>query len=285
MSLIVIIALAIIQGLAELLPVSSSAHVVAAEKLLGIDPSSPQATLLLIMLHTGTMFAVIVYFWKAWRRMYFSSKQAAIQFGVDVAIATVVTLVVGGVLILGIEHVIRQRNPGIEKAEVEQLFSHLDLLAFALAAGGVLILYAGMKSSRRPGKNLITTGDAIVIGAVQGLALPFRGFSRSGSTISAGMLRGISKTRLEEYSFALAVVLTPFAVGREVLRLIKHHAESTPIGFHDFRDSLLGMGFSFIAGLVALKVLSQLLVKGQWWVFGEARVNVLLLNLALDRAQ
>ncbi len=63
MSLLKVILLAIVQGLAELLPVSSSAHVIVAEKLMGLDPSSPQMTLLLVMLHTGTMFAVIAYFW------------------------------------------------------------------------------------------------------------------------------------------------------------------------------------------------------------------------------
>jgi undecaprenyl-diphosphatase len=62
MSLLKVIVLAIVQGLAELLPVSSSAHVIVAEKLMGLDPSSPQMTLLLVMLHTGTMFAVIAYF-------------------------------------------------------------------------------------------------------------------------------------------------------------------------------------------------------------------------------
>ncbi|WP_182058960.1 undecaprenyl-diphosphate phosphatase, partial [Pantoea sp. ME81] len=59
--------LAVIQGLAELLPVSSSAHVIMTEKLLGLDPAAPDMTLLLVMLHTGTMFAVIVYFWNNWR--------------------------------------------------------------------------------------------------------------------------------------------------------------------------------------------------------------------------
>src|SRR5712691_6564277 len=71
-----VIILAIVQGLAELLPVSSSAHVVVAEKLLGLDPSSPPMTLLLVMLHTGTMFAVIVYFWGQWRGTYFQSVAA-----------------------------------------------------------------------------------------------------------------------------------------------------------------------------------------------------------------
>ena len=67
-----ILILALIQGACELLPVSSSAHVIAAEKIMGLDPSSPEMTMLLVMLHTGTMFAVIVYFWNGWRRDYFT---------------------------------------------------------------------------------------------------------------------------------------------------------------------------------------------------------------------
>ena len=73
MPLLHILILAIVQGLSELLPVSSSAHVVVIEKLLGLDPSSPPMTLLLVMLHTGTMFAVIVSFWRQWRDTYFQS--------------------------------------------------------------------------------------------------------------------------------------------------------------------------------------------------------------------
>ena len=65
MSLLSIFILACVQGLAELLPISSSAHVILTEKLLGMDPTSPEMTLLLVMLHTGTMFAVIVYFFGA----------------------------------------------------------------------------------------------------------------------------------------------------------------------------------------------------------------------------
>lgn len=74
MMLLKVVLLAVVQGLAELLPVSSSAHVVVIEKLPGLDPSSPQMTLLLVMLHTGTMFAVIVYFWKSWKETYFFSR-------------------------------------------------------------------------------------------------------------------------------------------------------------------------------------------------------------------
>jgi len=74
MSFLQIMILALVQGAAELLPVSSSAHVIVAEKLMGLNPVSPEMTLLLVMLHTGTMFAVLIYFWNLWEKVFFSSK-------------------------------------------------------------------------------------------------------------------------------------------------------------------------------------------------------------------
>ena len=91
MSIFKIIILALVQGMAELLPVSSSAHVVVAEKLMGLDASSPQMTLMLVMLHTGTMFAVIVYFWNQWKRTYFSSGDAFKRFLIRLIWASLLT--------------------------------------------------------------------------------------------------------------------------------------------------------------------------------------------------
>ncbi len=137
MSLLQVIVLAIIQGLAELLPISSSAHVVVAEKLMGLDPSSPAMTLLLVMLHTGTMFAVIVYFWKQWKATFFSDGEALKRFVWLAAIATVLTGIVGEVLIKIIEHTIFKGYP---HAQIEDLFGHLGIVAPALLAAGILIL-------------------------------------------------------------------------------------------------------------------------------------------------
>src|ERR1700752_3006844 len=103
MSFFQIIVLAIIQGLAELLPVSSSAHVVVSEKLMGLDPSSPQMTFLLVMLHTGTMFAVIVFFWRQWMRIYFQSAEAFKRIAILLIAATIFTGIVGEGLIKAIE--------------------------------------------------------------------------------------------------------------------------------------------------------------------------------------
>jgi len=276
MSILHVIILAIVQGLAELLPVSSSAHVVVAEKLLGLDPTTPQMTLLLVMLHTGTMFAVIVYFWNQWKKTYFSSSDAFKRFLVRLIWASLLTAVIGEVIIKAIE---KTAFKGASKGEIELLFGRLDLIAPALAAAGLLILLAGLMEKRRMGAHEKVYGDSVTmrqagwIGAIQGLCLPFRGFSRSGATISTGMLKGASKDRAERFSFALAVVLTPPAVGREVLRLMKasHAAQAAgaPIDLHgSMVTGLLGAVFAFLAGLVALKWLSSWLEEGRWYLFG-----------------
>jgi undecaprenyl-diphosphatase len=271
MTLLHVVILAIVQGLAELLPVSSSAHVVVAEKLMGLDPTSPQMTLLLVMLHTGTMFAVIVYFWKQWMRTYFQSLEAFKQIVILLFVATALTGIIGEGLIKAIERFAFQGTPN---AEVEQLFGRLDLIAPALAAVGVLILIAGIFEKRHPFAGSRETGglgmkQGALIGIVQGVCLPFRGFSRSGATISTGLLAGVEKARAEAFSFALAVALTPAADGREVLRLVKAERISGGLGLASAMvPSLLGMVCAFAAGLVALKWLSKWLESDRWYLFG-----------------
>jgi undecaprenyl-diphosphatase len=223
-SFVQILILALIQGAAELLPVSSSAHVIVAEKLMGLTASSPEMVMLLVLLHTGTMFAVIVYFWQDWKRHYFSAPGKLQGFAIMLVIATACTGVVG----LGLQKVIEKGfMHGVPHAEVEQLFDNLPLMAGALAAVGVLIFIAGMREEKTPSQPELKTAHACWIGIVQGLCLPFRGFSRSGATISAGLLLGLPKRMLEEFSFALAVVLTPIVIAKELLRLIKNQAPGT----------------------------------------------------------
>ena len=283
MPIIKVILLAIVQGLAELLPVSSSAHVVVAEKLMGLDPSAPAMTLLLVMLHTGTMFAVIVYFWNQWKRTYFANADSFKRVAVRLVWATILTGVLGEILVKFIEKTAFQ---GASKGEIELLFGRLDLIAPALFAAGLLILIAGLRErsavavDKRSATSLtpdlrtsVTMNQAAYIGAVQGLCLPFRGFSRSGATISTGMLTGATRERAERFSFALAVILTPPVVLREALRLVKaNHAAAaaqTPLDLHGaILSSLLGAVFAFLAGLVALRWLSSWLEAGRWYLFG-----------------
>jgi undecaprenyl-diphosphatase len=247
-----------------------------------LDPSSPEMTMLLVMLHTGTMFAVIVYFWKGWMKDYFSSPGQLQWFAIQILIATICTGIVGFGLKEAIEKIFMR---GVPHAQVEDLFDNLPLIAGALAAVGVLIIYAGLREGKGRRESEIQPAHSIWIGLVQGICLPFRGFSRSGSTISTGLLLGLPKQKLEEFSFALAVVLTPAVVEREAKRLLQQNHDATAphvsLG-HLFLPSLIGMVFSFVAGLFALKLLSRWLEGGRWMYFGwyclAAAVGILVIH-------
>jgi undecaprenyl-diphosphatase len=270
MPILKVVVLAIVQGFAELLPVSSSAHVIVAEKLMGLDPSAPPMTLLLVMLHTGTMLAVIVYFWQRWRETYFKDAMALKRFAALIILATVLTALIGEAIIKVIEKTVLA---GVPHAQIEDLFSHLEVIAPALAAAGLLILFAGIVERRKRtiahATEEMNVRQAGLIGAIQGLCLPFRGFSRSGATISVGMLAGVTKSRAESFSFALAVVLTPPVVARELLRVLQAQKIDPTLDLGSaVWPSLLGAVCAFFAGLIALKWLSRWLEKGRWYLFG-----------------
>ena len=257
-----ILLLAIVQGLAELLPVSSSAHVIMAEKFMGIDPTTPSMTLLLVMLHTGTMLAVIVYFWRSWKTTYFSSWQSFWHQSWLAALATGATGGIGLLLLKLIPRVLGEPK----NFEIEQIFGNTHLIAASLATAGVLIFLSGWYCREQEGTSTLTPLRALIIGAVQGLCLPFRGFSRSGATISSALIMDMARRPAEEFSFVLAVILTPPVIAREVLR-ISHH-QPTPHLSTWLMPSLFGMVMSFVAGLVALRWLSQWLEHGRWHYFG-----------------
>ena len=221
--LLQILVLAIVQGLAELLPVSSSAHVTIAARLMNFDlttdPKKVYAwTFLLVMLHTGTMFSVLIYFWSRWKKL-------ATQIPALI-VATLATGIIGYPLMQLLKKLLLHGDPTAPTQEIEQLFLNLPLMACSLAAIGILIIIAGLKDEKSPATlEIIDLKRAAAIGATQGLALPFRGFSRSGSTISVALLSGIARLTAEEFSFALAVIITPVVIAREVWMLIKDHGQ------------------------------------------------------------
>lgn len=268
LSLLQILLLGLIQGATELLPVSSSAHVIVAEKLMGLDPSTPEMTFLLAMLHTGTMVAVILFFWKAWQKSFGSNPEQIRSTIANLALATIYTLAIGFGLQVLIEKVIA---PHGDNTEIEQLFSNLWLIAASLAAAGILIIVSGLRHREEEEHDYdIPVASAGWIGALQGLAVPFRGFSRSGATISVGLLLRVGKRHAEEFSFALGVILTPLAIAKELYRLMKAH-EAAGQDLH--LAPLLGPGLvaavaSFCAGLLALRLLTRWLAAGRWQYFG-----------------
>ena len=141
----------------------------------------------------------------------------------------------------------------------------------SLGVAGILIISAGLfVKARGRGEGDVTLPASACIGFIQALCLPFRGFSRSGATISTAMLLGIGRRRSEEFSFALAVLLTPPVILVELRRLLKVNAMSPqPVHLTTLLfPGAVGMICSFIAGLLALRLLSNWLEAGKWQYFG-----------------
>jgi undecaprenyl-diphosphatase len=268
-----VVILSLVQGLAELLPISSSAHVIIIAKLLGENMSTPANALLLVMLHTGTMFAVILYFWRQWVDTFFSSWAAFYRFARMVFVACFLSGVVAVPLALAVEHIL---SNGGHRVEIEALFHKLNWIGPALAAAGILILWAGLREARDPespsgaGHREVTWLQTIIMGILQGIAIPIRGFSRSGTTISGALLAGGDRAAVESFSFAIVVAITPLAIAREFYRLLRANAHA---GIQltlatEIAPSILGMVCAFLAGLVALRWLSRWLEEGRWYWFG-----------------
>jgi undecaprenyl-diphosphatase len=266
-----VLVLSVIQGAAELLPVSSSAHVILAARLMNMESMDrPSMVFLLIMLHTGTMFAAIVYFWSAWKALLLPPPERAGQgrrFVVLIVVATAVTGVIGLGLQFVIERVVLEKLLGHDRGEVEQLFKSLPLVGAALTAAGLLILASSRFDRAGPSAEM-TPRSATLIGLVQGLCLPFRGFSRSGATISVGLLCRLPRQYAEQFSFALAVVLTPPLIVRQAWKLLKS-PEAADAHLADLLlPGLVGMALAFVSGLAALRLLSAVLERGRWSFFG-----------------
>ncbi|MDE3151555.1 MAG: undecaprenyl-diphosphate phosphatase [Gemmatimonadota bacterium] len=272
MDLLHVIVLAIVQGLAELLPVSSSAHVIVVAKLLHEDMSTPANALLLVLLHTGTMFAVLAYFWRRWADEFFSAWSRFYPFAKLVVLASICSAAVFLPAQALVKHVLSRGGAAVD---IEVLFNKLNWIAPSLAVVGLLIIYAGRHPAQRlPGDEIaggtpLRWADAVVMGVLQGLAIPFRGFSRSGATISGGLLTDGRRAEVESFSFAMVVAITPFAILWELRRVVRSaHSTGAAHWATWLEPGLVGMVFSFLAGLLALRWLSRWLEGGRWSWFG-----------------
>lgn len=190
-----------------------------------------------------------------------------------VIVATVITGVIGLGLKVLIEKVILEKMLHESKGEIEQLFEKLWLVGTALGLVGLMILAADFLE--KPGQaRPLALASSIWIGLVQGVCLPFRGFSRSGATISTGLFCGVSRRLSEEFSFALAIAITPAALYHSLTKLFGARGEELASKW-DYQSLVamllpgtVGMVFSFVAGLLALRLLSAVLESGHWRFFG-----------------
>lgn len=206
MSLLEALILGIVQGLTEFLPISSSAHLVLVPDLMGWEPPSVSFDL---MLHLGSMIAVIAYFWRDLLEIigaFFIKSEAAVvkrRVGLFLVIGTLPAAVIGGLF----------------ASRFEEFFLEPAWVAFFLIITGFLLVASQKVSGARArnGRSVaqMKVSDVLAIGFAQAIAI-LPGISRSGSTISTGLFLGLKRETAARYSFLLSV---PIIAGAAVFQL------------------------------------------------------------------
>lgn len=230
------IILGLVQGLTEFLPVSSTAHLILAQKLFGLDADRFGLTFD-VALHMGTLLAVFLYFLPTWlglARDLFSSRW---RVPLLLIVATVPGAIAGVLL---------------ESAVSRELRNPL-LIAAMFVVGSVIFIIAERVGSQRRSINGLSVADAVIIGIAQAIAL-VPGLSRSGMTISAGLGRGLQRSEATAFSFLLSTPIIAGAGAKTLLDLRK-----ASVLFE--RPGIVAVGFvvSFVAGLAAVSFLVRFL--------------------------
>lgn len=244
MSLLGVLLLAILQGVAEFLPISSSGHLVLAQHFLGL---SSQGISLEVILHLGTLCAVLAVYAKDIAEMLGGAvrlRKSALRLIGLLALASIPAGFVGLLL----------------KDTIESFFDSPLAVALLLAFNGLILFWGGSAAGRSNDGDRTGVAAALAAGSAQAVAV-LPGISRSGSTISALLRAGVSPSGAARFSFLLSV---PAVAGAGILEAV----DGFPQGSPDFPLLALGFLVSFLAGLISLKLLLRVLERGGLWVFG-----------------
>lgn len=265
--------LGVIQGLTEFLPVSSTAHLVLAPTLFGwADP--PHA--FDVALHIGTLLAVLVYFRAEWARLARGAVgllAARREEDVDQRMALLVIL---GCIPAGIAGLLFQKKVETLAQPQEHPISYL-VMAAMLIAFGLLMGWVDRHSRRKRSLQSFSPGEAVFVGAAQAIAV-IPGVSRSGSTITAGLMMGLTREAAARFSFLLAAPVIFAAAAWDGLKLVRHAVPGEAIGAGAF---LVGIATSAVVGWFCIHFLLEFLRRRSLWIFVFYRVVLGIFLIAL----
>lgn len=255
--MLAVIILGIIQGIAEFLPISSSAHLIIFRDLFGIGSNIGEELALSfdIALHLGTAIAIIVYFFKDFWAMFIKGitkgpKDKEGKMLWYIIIATIPAAIAGILFEDVIENAIR---------------TNFILIAIALIVMGIIIFAVDKKFKAKKTVESMSIKDAFVIGCSQAFAL-VPGFSRSGTTIAAARIMKLKKEDAAKFSFYLSA---PVVLGAVVIHLLK---DGFSLIYANMAIFVVGVLVSFIAGLLCIEFLLKYLRKHDFKLFMIYRI-------------
>ena len=257
MSIFQAVILGALQGATEFLPISSSAHLILAPWLLGWPD---QGLTFDVVLHAGTLFAILSFFWKDWIQMLaglVSTRGSRIQG--PYANPWLLFLLICGTIPAAVAGFLA------ENAVETRLRSPL-VLSFTLIGLALLLWLAERVATKKRELTEVTMVDALAVGAAQALAL-VPGTSRSGITITAGLFRGLTREAAARFSFLLSAPITAGAALKKAMELHK-------MGIADAERLPLILGFltSVIIGYLTIKYFLRYLQKNTLFLFIYYRI-------------
>ena len=271
MTIIQAIILGIVQGLTELLPISSSAHLNLFPWLFNWGEMSPSFD---VALHIGTLFAILVFFFKDWINLIKGGYKQLVkkEKSTDGKIFwyIVISTIPAGVLSLILDkvsgNIIEKLAQTFNTAEINV---EMVLIAIALIVMGIILYIVDKKSKSTVKYEKITLKQSVLIAISQAIAAAFPGVSRSGITMTVGRKMGIERESVAKYSFLLSTPIVAAAALYEMRHFV------FDLSF------FVGVLTSFIVGMLVIKFLLNYLKKGSFKIFAVYRVILGIIILAI----
>lgn len=249
MTVIWAIVIAIVQGITEFLPISSTGHMIITQNLLGI-PSTDFVKAFTVNIQFGSILSVIVLYWKRFFQSWnFYSKLAM------------------GCLPLIIAFLL--------ESQIDRMLENVSIVAGAMLVGGVFLIFVDKWFDKPENeKTKLTYKKAFIIGLFQIIAV-IPGVSRSAATIIGGMSQKLTRKNAAEFSFFLAI---PTMFAASALKLFENYKTITP---DNITILVIGNIVSFIVAMIAIKAFITFLTKHGFKVFGYYRIIVGLILIIL----
>jgi undecaprenyl-diphosphatase len=271
MPLFQVVVLAIIQGITEFLPISSTAHLALAPWLLGwADPGLTFD----VALHVGTLLAILVYFFRTWLQII--AEAIGIHYGEDEMLRRnpgLLWLLAAASIPIGIFGFLFGK-------QAETTWRSPFVIGAMLLTVGVLMWLGERAGTRKKDMSAVSFTDSLVIGAAQAVAI-IPGTSRSGITITAGLFRNLDRMTAARFSFLLSAPAIAAAAGKAFHDLMKHGG--IPPAMHT--PFLLGIAISAVSGMVVIAFLLRFLQRHTLYFFVYYRIifGIIVIALASSR--
>ena len=271
MDLLETVIIAIVEGLTEFLPVSSTGHMIIAQSLLNVE-STPFVKAFTVIIQFGAILSVICLYWKRFFRPDTLSQGKSYWRAMYDFYARLVVGVLPAV-VLGLAF----------NDFIESNLGNVQLVAWMLIIGGVFMLFCDRIFNKGSEATRLTYKRALVIGLVQCISM-IPGVSRSMATIVGGMSQRLTRKAAAEFSFFLAVPTMFGATCLETYKMISHGSGSLLMQGNNLETLIVGSVVAFVVAILAIKFFINYVTKYGFKAFGWYRIvvgGVILLMLAL----